>query len=101
MLSPNQCQLVFELDHSQAHKRHAENTHVIKNFNLNPGGEVPFVRDFIVGNDSLGKHAHDQKVSTDRVVMHKHLPTDLPPKGSEYMPKHDTIDEPKDLKKKL
>ena len=59
------------------------------------------MRDFIVGNDSLGKHAHDQKVSTDSVVMHKHLPSGSPPKGSESMPKHETVDKTKSYNRSI
>ena len=92
MISPNHRRLVFELGHSQAHKRYAENEYAIKSFNLDPGGAILFVRDTIVGNDSLGKNEHDQTFSLDSVIMHKHLPVDPAPKESESMPKHDTIE---------
>ena len=53
------------------------------------------MRGIIVSDDSLGKHAHDQTFSRDSVVMHKHLPSGSPPKRSESMPKHETVDKTK------
>ena len=54
LFSYDSYQLVFELDHSQAHKRFADNARIIKHFNLKPSGSTPFVRDIAVASAYLG-----------------------------------------------
>jgi len=100
--------LVYELDHSQAYKRFAENAYIIKNFNLKPGGSVAFVRNIPVVAESLGPFCHDRKLKVGDICHHMYYPTNLPPKGNESMEKYDAMEDPefhmrgiKELKEEL
>ena len=67
LFSSDVYQLVYELDHSQAYKWYAEDVHVMKHFNLNPGGPVLIVHDIIIKTDSLGSFSHDKNLN---LVIH-------------------------------
>ena len=54
LFSYDSYQLVFEIDHSHAHKRFADNVLIVKHFNLKPGGSAPFVHDVAIVSTSLG-----------------------------------------------
>ena len=73
--------LTFELDHSQAHKRHSIDAFIPAHFNLNPGGSVPIVRDIIVTKYSIGSFHHDKIAALGDIMHHACMDDDLPPKG--------------------
>ena len=58
LFSNKQYQIIFELDHSQCYKRFMKNAHIVKHFNLGPGGSVPIVRNVCAGKDSIGPYFH-------------------------------------------
>ena len=95
LFSSDVYQLVYELDHSQVCKRCAEDAHIIKHFNLNPGGAVLIVRNIIIKADFLGPFSHDKKLKPSDTCYHMFAELDNSPKGNESMPKNDDIDKPK------
>ena len=95
LFSHDSHRLVFELDHSQAYKRFADDAHIIKHFNLKPGSSAPFVRDVTVTSDSLGPHDHESKLKDGDVLKHECLPADPPTKGCESMHQNDRFHKPK------
>jgi len=96
LFSVEKYELVFELDHSQAHKRFADDAHVPKNFNMHPGGAVPFVRNIIVGQDSVGPYQHEDRIYPGSIIHHTFSPNDKAPKSKPNMPQFDTYDKAKD-----
>ena len=72
--------LVFEIDHSQAHKRFADDAHVKKKFNLHPDRAMPFARSIVIVEDSAVLHEHDDGVCPGRITHHEFGPNDSPPK---------------------
>jgi len=87
--------LVFEFDHSQYHKRFDDNIHIVKYFNLNPGGAVLFVRSIVVNPNSLGIYNHLSKVKPNKMMHHTFGINDPPPKSKPDMPKFDYYENPK------
>lgn len=86
LFSPNAYQLVYELDHSQAHKKFSEDTHVVKHFNLHPGGSVPFVRSLEVSTDSVGPYYHEHILKPGDIMHHTFSNLDPPPRSKPTMP---------------
>jgi len=92
LFSNKQYQIIFELDHSQCHKRFMKNAHVVKHFNLGPGGSVPIVRDICVGKDSIGPYHHQDMWTPGEIVSHVYNDSDNAPIYNKNMPKYDTHD---------
>lgn len=85
---------MFELDHSQAHKRFTEYFQIAKNLNLNPGGAIPAARYMHVAKDSLSPFHYNDKFKVGDACYHEFTWNYSPPKGNENMPKYDIIDKP-------
>ena len=96
-MSKNQCKIIFELDHSQCHKRHAKNGHVVKYFNLGPGRSVPIVHDVCVGNDSIGPCRHENTRQPGQMASHAFDESHNPHMHDKKMPKHDEHDVEKNM----
>lgn len=92
LFSNKQCQIIFELDHSQCHKRFMKNAHVVKHFNLGPSGSVPIVRDVCAGKDSIGPCHHQDMWAPGEIVSHVYDDSDNAPTCNKNMPKHDAHD---------
>ena len=86
---------MFELDHSQCHKRFSKDAHVVKIFNLTHGGTVPFVRSIKVNPDSLGPFDHPNKLKVGEMAHHAFTADDPPPKCKPDMAKFDCYEEAK------
>ena len=87
-----QCQIAFELDHSQCREILTKNSRVVKNFNLGPGGSVAISRDACVGNDSLDSCARPRKWKPGQTASYFCAETDEPPKHNPKIFKHGTRD---------
>ena len=93
MFDKDKYQVVFELNHSQAHKRYTPDTFLGNNMNLSPGGAVPFIWDIIIGPepDKISSYNILNKLKCGDVDIHKFVLTDNPPKLNPCLPKEDTL----------
>ena len=66
--------------------------HVVKSFNIGPGGSAPIVHDAYARNNSLGPRAHPNKWQLGQTVPHFHAETDESPKHGPKMPKRGMCD---------
>ena len=97
LLCKKQCGIIFELDHSQCHERHAKNGHAVKHFNLGSGGLVPIVRDVCAWNDSIEPCRNDSTWQPSQMASHVFDESDNPPACDEKMLKHDEHDVEKNM----
>ena len=68
LFSSDVYQLAYELDHSQAHKRFAEDAHFMKHLNPSPSGAIPIVRNIVIKANSLGPFSHDKKLKPGAIT---------------------------------
>ena len=91
--NPLECKynLVFEVDHSQAHAKQLPNGLYPKNFNHGFGGKKPVVRPTKIkeADGYLGTFDHPGKLKPGDVELHYFLPTDPPPRCNPTAPPYD------------
>lgn len=82
--------IVFELDHSQAHKQFAKGTLIVKNFNHGFGGAKAPVKSYEIYSEKL-LGPYETKLKVEDMEHHVFLPTDDPPYAEPDAPAEDTF----------